>query len=114
MEGKLRPDFKGEELTVLEEEEEEVEEEVGTWGSLGEDSTFQWTFSRPFSGPLTAGIGLRGREINSLILYQWWVCLRLHLLCYARMGCLSQQIYTLNSLTFHQNTHTHLSSCGTL
>lgn len=30
MEGKLRPGFKGEVLTVLEEEEEEVEEEAGT------------------------------------------------------------------------------------
>lgn len=53
MEGKLRPDFKGEVLTVLEEEEEDVEEERGTWESLGEDSTFRWTFST-----LTAGIGL--------------------------------------------------------
>lgn len=77
MEGKLRPDFKGEVLTVL------VEEEGGAWGSLGEDSTFRWTFST-----LTAGIGLGGREIKSLILYQRWVCFRLHLLCYARMGCL--------------------------
>lgn len=55
MEGKLRPDFRGEVLTVLEEEEEEekAEEEAGTWGSLAEDSTFRWTFST-----LTVGIWL--------------------------------------------------------
>ncbi len=40
MEGMLRPGFKGEMLTVLEEDEVELEEEGGTWVSLDEDSTF--------------------------------------------------------------------------
>lgn len=49
---KLRLDFRGEVLTVLE-DEEDVEEEVGTWVSLAEGSTFRWTFSG-----LTAGVRL--------------------------------------------------------
>lgn len=53
---KLRLDFRGEVLTVLE-DEEDVEEEAGTWVSLAEGSTFRWTFSG-----LTAGVTLKCRE----------------------------------------------------
>jgi len=81
MEGKLRPDFRGEVLTVLEEEEVEVEEEAGTWGSLAEDSTFRGTFST-----LTARIGLGGREIKKA------------LYC-TKGGCVSYFIYCVLILT---------------
>lgn len=92
MEGKLRPDFRGEVLTVLEEVEEEVEEEAGTWGSLAEDSTFRWTFST-----LTAGIWLRSREIKTIC-----NC--------AKGGCVSD--YNLSSHKIHIRsikTHIHTS-----
>lgn len=76
MEGKLRPDFRGEVLTVLEDEEEEVEEEAGTWGSLAEDSTFRWTFST-----LTAGLGLGGREIKTVLYCTKGGCVSDYIFC---------------------------------
>lgn len=76
MEGKLRPDFRGEVLTVLEEEEVEEEEEAGTWGSLAEDSPFRGTFST-----LTAVIGLEGREIKTALYCTKGGCVSYYIFC---------------------------------
>lgn len=76
MEGKLRPDFRGEVLTVLEEEEVEVEEEVGTWVSLTEDSPFRGTLST-----LTAVFGLEGREIKTALYCTKGGCVSYYILC---------------------------------
>jgi len=98
MEGKLRPDFRGEVLTVLEEEEVEVEEEAGTWGSLAEDSTFRGTFST-----LTARIGLGGREIKKALYCTKGGCVSYFIYCVLILTNLSTKF------TYTPSKHTHTS-----
>jgi len=113
MEGKLRPDFRGEVLTVLEEEEVEVEEEAGTWGSLAEDSTFRGTFST-----LTARIGLGGREIKKALYCTKGGCVSYFIYCVLILTNLSTKFtYTPSKHThtdtvyYHTNQQSH-STCS--